>query len=92
MPDLPKEGGYSPMDITLPEFFGFIQKYSSQPIVLTIIFPYLGKPLPSIIMKRPESAQVDAKMVVSQELATALIEYLRVSRGGVEVSNGNASQ
>jgi len=75
------------MALTLQEFLGFFQQDWSQPVELNIIIPYHGQPLPSIIMKLSASAPLDAKMVITQELATGFMEYLRGSRGGVEVSN-----
>lgn len=59
---------------------------------MMVTLPHLGMPLPSIRIDFADVPGMEANMIMSQELASAMTKYLLASRNASEISNGRLSK
>jgi len=74
------------IDLTFMELLGFLGENQASSPRLQMICPLFGSPLPSIDIKLDLSMERTARIEFSIRAGEALIEYLRVSRDLVGVS------
>lgn len=59
---------------------------------MTVKLPHLGMPLPSIRIDFVDVVGIEANIIMSQELATAMTKYLLALRNAPKVSNRRLSE